>query len=108
MTALRSVDVNPASRPHPSDRCEPFLLLASLILLFKPELVAGYIGFDSAVVTPELRWITLQMMGAVFLVPALLSSSCRSFCRRAWLTTGRQRNDLYLAGNCHANGLCPG
>ena len=51
---------------------------ASLILLFKPELVAGYIGFDSAVVTPELRWI-LQMMGAVFLVPALLAPVVAAF-----------------------------
>jgi hypothetical protein len=52
--------------------------LASLALLFKPELLTHYMGFTLAVITPELRWV-LRLMGAVFLIPALLGPLVAAF-----------------------------
>lgn len=51
---------------------------AAIALLAKPEMMAKYIGFDSAAVTSEMRW-TLRMMGAIFLVPALLAPLVAAF-----------------------------
>lgn len=51
---------------------------AALLLLFRPELVARYIGFNSSIVASEFRW-TLRMVGVVFLIPALLAPLVAAF-----------------------------
>lgn len=51
---------------------------AALALLFRPEFLAQYIGFTPRVVTPELRWV-LRLMGATFLIPALLGPLVAAF-----------------------------
>lgn len=51
---------------------------AAMALLIKPDLLAQYIGLAPGVITPELRWV-LRMMGALFLVPALLAPLVAAF-----------------------------
>jgi hypothetical protein len=55
-----------------------FSFLAALALLFKPELLAQYFGFPLALLTAQMRWL-LRLMGAIFLIPALLGPLVAAF-----------------------------
>jgi hypothetical protein len=52
--------------------------LASLALLIRPDQVAHYFGFAPTILTPEFRWV-LRLMGAIFLIPALLAPLVAAF-----------------------------
>lgn len=52
--------------------------LASLALLIRPDQLALYFGFSQTALTPELRWV-LRLVGAIFLIPALLAPLVAAF-----------------------------
>ncbi len=51
---------------------------AAIALILKPGEVATFFGFASKTLTPELLW-SLRIMGATFLVPALLGPVVAAF-----------------------------
>lgn len=51
---------------------------AAIALLVKPGNVADIFGFKSSAITSELAW-TLRVMGATFLIPALLAPVVAAF-----------------------------
>jgi hypothetical protein len=52
--------------------------LTSVALLIRPDQLAQYFGFAPQVLTPELRWV-LRLVGAIFLIPALLGPLVAAF-----------------------------
>jgi hypothetical protein len=51
---------------------------AAVALIIKPGNVATFFGFGSKALTPELLW-SLRVMGATFLIPALLGPIVAAF-----------------------------
>ena len=51
---------------------------AAIALFIKPGAVATFFGFASKTLTPELLW-SLRIMGATFLIPALLGPVVAAF-----------------------------
>ena len=51
---------------------------AAIALIIKPGDVATFFGYRSGSLTPELLW-TLRLMGATFLIPALLGPLVAAF-----------------------------
>lgn len=51
---------------------------AAIALIIKPANVATFFGFPSKSFNPELLW-TLRLMGATFLIPALLGPLVAAF-----------------------------
>ncbi len=54
------------------------LFFAAIALIIKPANVATLFGFPSQSFSPELLW-TLRVMGATFLIPALLGPLVAAF-----------------------------
>lgn len=55
-----------------------FFFFAAIALIIKPAEVANFFGFATKSFTPELLW-TLRIMGATFLIPALLGPLVAAF-----------------------------
>ena len=51
---------------------------ASIALIIRPAAVAEVFGYPAAVISTELAW-TLRLMGATFLIPALLAPLVAAF-----------------------------
>jgi hypothetical protein len=54
------------------------LFFLSILLVANPEIATNFIGFDSAAVTPEVKW-ALRVVGAILLLPALLAPLVAAF-----------------------------
>ena len=55
-----------------------FFFFAAVALIIKPGTAATFFGFAPKTLTPELLW-TLRVMGATFLIPALLGPLVAAF-----------------------------
>ena len=55
-----------------------FFFFTAVALILKPGAAATFFGFAPKTLTPELLW-TLRVMGATFLIPALLGPVVAAF-----------------------------
>lgn len=52
--------------------------LAALALIIRPDLLALHFGFPAPAITSQFLWL-LRLMGAIFLIPALLGPLVAAF-----------------------------
>ena len=79
---------------------------AAIALFIKPGDVATFFGFASKTLTPELLG-SLRIMGATFLIPALLGPVVAAFAGGERAAPGCGRNGLYLSWYRHDDAFHP-